>query len=876
MGFLFSSHKKTVNTQPKISNISYTTCTYGSVINLIYGTSKVSGNVIDYYNFTATPVQTSSGGGGKGGGGGGTVTINWDYHAYVLLGVAQGLIQGIGNMWLNSTLTTLAHEGVTLYAGSNVQLPWPSMPASRAMAYRNLAYLAGNMNLGDTASIPNYTIEVHGLLSMDTSLTLQSTEYYQANSESGNLTTVYYTPEFSNYISTTVNMQVSFVNNVGTATNISNFTTYTLQAMPATATTYPYQRYAINLTSLGTNNAIITVTYNYTTNLDANPVDIVKDFLVNNVYGCAFPASYLGDWTDFRNYCIAAGIFFSPAYTSQDQASTMVETLVNTANGEFVFSQGLLKLVSLGDQQITGNNTTWTPNLTPIYNLTEDDFLNQTEPITCTRSIQSDVYNNVTLEYYNRSNSYNVEIAQAQDLANIQTFGFRPADVITADFICSTAVAKRAVHMLLDRNVSFRNVYAFKLPITFILLDPLDVVSITVPSLGLNNKLVRILTINEADDESLEFTAQEINVGSGSPATYHIQATTREVKTSNADPGYVNPIVAFELPFAMTNNQLVISIGASGQNSNWGGCNIWASTDGLTYGKVGTIKQPCRQGILTSILPATQTDPDTSNTLSIDVSMSDATLLSGTQSDADNYITLCYVDGELISYQNATLTGTNTYDLTYLRRGIYGTGMTMHPPGSQFCRIDNNLINIPFQQDQIGTYLYIKVTSFNVFGIGEQNLTDVHPYIYTIRGTALTELPANVTNLIYYYQNGNYYLQWDTINDIRGVIYEVRVGDTWDNALVLGQYAQSSVIINGTGYYLVKAYIANASIYSDLATGLQVNISRIPENVIQSYDESATSWSGTLTNAYVTTDGYIHGQLPTINMQPIVYDCGNS
>ena len=57
------------------------------------------------------------------------------------------------------------------------------------------------------------------------------------------------------------------------------------------------------------------------------------------------------------------------------------------------------------------------------------------------------------------------------------------------------------------------------------------------------------------------------------------------------------------------------------------------------------------------------TDPDTTHTLAVDLTQSTGILNSGTQSDCDNFRTLCYVDGELISFEDATLTGSFKYDL---------------------------------------------------------------------------------------------------------------------------------------------------------------------------------------------------------------------
>jgi hypothetical protein len=71
---------------------------------------------------------------------------------------------------------------------------------------------------------------------------------------------------------------------------------------------------------------------------------------------------------------------------------------------------------------------------------------------------------------------------------------------------------------------------------------------------------------------------------------------------------------------------------------------------------------PSRMGVLTAQL-VSSADPDTTHTLAVDITQSTGILNSGTQADCDNFRTLCYVDGELISYEDATLTGAYRYDL---------------------------------------------------------------------------------------------------------------------------------------------------------------------------------------------------------------------
>jgi hypothetical protein len=106
-------------------------------------------------------------------------------------------------------------------------------------------------------------------------------------------------------------------------------------------------------------------------------------------------------------------------------------------------------------------------------------------------------------------------------------------------------------------------------------------------------------------------------------------------------------------------------------SSDWGGCSVWVSPDNATYAQAGKMYGPSRMGVLTTQL-ASSADPDITHTLAIDLTRSGGILNSGTQADCDNFRTLCYVDGELISYEDATLTSSFHYDL-----GAHGSPVTI-------------------------------------------------------------------------------------------------------------------------------------------------------------------------------------------------------
>ena len=125
-------------------------------------------------------------------------------------------------------------------------------------------------------------------------------------------------------------------------------------------------------------------------------------------------------------------------------------------------------------------------------------------------------------------------------------------------------------------------------------------------------------------------------------------------------------------------------------------------------------------GVLATQLPV-GAEIHTTNTLSVDLSESLGALVSGTQTDANNYVTICYVDGELISYKTATLTATNKYDLSYLVRGTYGTTISSHLAGSSFARLNDAVFKYKFADNMIGQTVYIKMTALNVFGMQKKS-----------------------------------------------------------------------------------------------------------------------------------------------------------
>ena len=192
--------------------------------------------------------------------------------------------------------------------------------------------------------------------------------------------------------------------------------------------------------------------------------------------------------------------------------------------------------------------------------------------------------------------------------------------------------------------------------------------------------------------------------------------------------------VIFEAPYALAPSGYELWIAVAG-GADWGGADVYVSTDNTLFKLQGRISGAARHGVLSAALPTGTAVPgtDSVNTCSVDLTASLGDLDSGTSSDLANLVTLCYVDGEFIAYETATLTAAHKYDLTTLKRGAYGSPIASPAAiGAKFVRCDAALFKFPFLESMIGNTLYFKFLSFNTYGANQQGLADVSSVSHVI------------------------------------------------------------------------------------------------------------------------------------------------
>ena len=164
MGF-FKGHTTTIRAN-KIADFTVSTAEYGSAVPEILGTTRISGNVIYYDDFTAHEHRETQRS-GKGGHSSKTVTISYTYTVAVILGLCEGPIQGLKRVWIGKDIYTYPNDTIqlTLFAGETNQKPWAytlGKHPDKALSYSGLAYMAGVIDLGDSGSMSNYNFEVVG------------------------------------------------------------------------------------------------------------------------------------------------------------------------------------------------------------------------------------------------------------------------------------------------------------------------------------------------------------------------------------------------------------------------------------------------------------------------------------------------------------------------------------------------------------------------------------------------------------------------------------------------------------------------------------------------------------------------------------------
>lgn len=659
-----------------------------------------------------------------------------------------------------------------------------------------------------------------------------------------------------------------------------------------------------------------------TLTIGANPADIIEDMFTDPIHGIGFPTDMLGDLSEYRTASHANGWFLSMPCTEQRPIREYIQQLLDQSNATVRFSAGKLQFISLHDQRVTGPirlneppSLTQTQTFTPSwltkdaygeyttvsvpYRLTEADFLaaEGEEAIDITRPNPADAFNAHTVEYFDRHKNYAATPVDTHDLAAIQLYGRRDAALFEAHAITDPQSAQQLAEIRKQRAVMVLNNYKFHVDWRYVRLDAGDLLLLNHARYHLVDVLVRIISIQESDDdETLTIEAEDFVIGLASTVIYPRQESVAQAPDLTAPPGSINEPVIFEPLAALGNADLEVWIALNGQSRHWGGCTVWLSEDGgVEYRPVGQVTRRATMGKLQSALTVGGT------TVDVLLGPSELTmeLRPFTIDEVIRFTSACYIDAgdagkvpyEIISYALPTLTAPNRYDLAALRRAGFGSTAQNHKKGANFVFLDEAVLRLPLPPRLLNPTQYLplrfKFTSFNIFGGEEEALEDVHEVIYRLQGTYLRTPVAAIQNLQVQFiaaeNSGRVMLTWTPVQDLRGVVeYEVRRGaDGWERAVILGTTREAQFPVSADGAYWIATRVSVTAfdppryLYGAPASVVVKETVDLVENVVQSYDELPLQWSSyadqVKADLAVATEGvwFRLGSYPTY---PNVYD----
>lgn len=236
MGFNKNSGSAVAQNEPRLNAIKFEQSTHGATKAVIYGTNRICGNVIDNVDFTSIAhTTTTSQRVGKGGSQNQSST-SYTYKARILIGLCFGEIQGVKKVIVEDGNYSLSDLGFNLFKGTSSQNAWGEMLSlhpERALKYRNLAYVAGYVDLTTSGGVPQYSFEVNGKFTANTDdLSPVITEGFNFSTETGALGDCTASLEYGAYYVSDKSVQVVYYTPNGEEKTIDNFRNYSKMVIP--------------------------------------------------------------------------------------------------------------------------------------------------------------------------------------------------------------------------------------------------------------------------------------------------------------------------------------------------------------------------------------------------------------------------------------------------------------------------------------------------------------------------------------------------------------------------------------------------------------------------------------------------------------------
>jgi hypothetical protein len=399
--------------------------------------------------------------------------------------------------------------------------------------------------------------------------------------------------------------------------------------------------------------------------------------------------------TETDKYCRIMGFKFSDSITSQVGAWDRIAAIMASANCDAVWSDGRLEFVPQEVLSLAGGGETWTPQpgrASPAYNLTASDFLAPLQP---SRRPVSEEKSILPISFSDRSQNYRTNTLDLMDAGATEYRGAKKAATVDCPWITSKSVAATSAWLRLRKNAISRTTWEGRLPWRFQRLQAMDLVSITEPRLGLAGEICRVRRLTRHADCSLTVVLESAGSDYSVPTSPIV------------DDGSVTTPVWFA-PSILDASLAVVPVEYTGQASpgvlfavagppDWQGSDIWVRwvVDDVPgdWQLVGEVLESTPMGYLTEEMGSLAPRPDL---------RPHPGLVPGAQDDWAGEFGLVQLElpspsaaystgippalariGREFAVHFERANGTWVHRAKTLRRGLWGSTVEVHPPGTR-------------------------------------------------------------------------------------------------------------------------------------------------------------------------------------------------
>ena len=327
-----------------------------------------------------------------------------------------------------------------------------------------------------------------------------------------------------------------------------------------------------------------------------------------------------------------------------------------------------------------------------------------------TRIQEAELPRRVTLRYLSRANDYQAAAQQAQLIQDL--YETRNELVLELPIVMTDDQAKRTASAILASAWMERDRFELYLPPAFMGLDPGDIVEVEKVSGQLTADLrLRLTEIDLSGGWLLRLKAVAEN-----PIVWQIDHVLGAPVPISDQLGI--PLDVPSQGFFLNLPALSADDGQNGgfwlgaapawslENSSWRGAVVYRSSDGVSFSDFKAITTPAGWAKAASVLPVNDRWGvwDEDNVLEVIVQTSGLIFESRSDLDVLDGANRLLVGQEIIQFTSAVQVGPQTWQLSRLLRGRYGTELAIgtHQPGETVLLLDPTTLTRVSSLDEVG------------------------------------------------------------------------------------------------------------------------------------------------------------------------------